>query len=84
MCTPPIYLCMDFAFLDFTVANPARLLIFARTNSSVLSHRRYYLAKASANEYALDKEHLFVVNGNGNDGGNNRDSRHARDIQIMP
>lgn len=44
---PPIYLRMDFIFLDFTIFATVRSIINFCESCSVLSHRD--IAKASAN-----------------------------------
>lgn len=55
----------------------ARLLIFALTNLFCSVASPLLLKRAITS--ALYKKHLFVVNGNGNDGGNNR-ARDTREI----
>lgn len=55
----------------------ARLLIFALTNPFCSVASPLLLKRAVTS--ALYKKHLFVVNGNGNDGGNNR-ARDTREI----
>lgn len=77
---PPIYPRMNFSHSWISLLLPAqtaRLLIFALTNPFCSVASPLLLKRAVTS--AFYKKHLFVVNGNGNDGGNNR-ARDTREI----
>lgn len=80
----PIYPRMNFSHSWISLLRqllPAQTctIINFRAHESFLFSRIAAIIKASGNERALYKKHLFVVNGNGNDGGNNR-ARDTREI----